>query len=182
MGSAVEALGLQRTGPTVAVHRPSCSMAHGIFPDHGLNPCLLHWQLDSYLLSHQGSPVLSQLQGAISSHLSGMSPGWVWHSFSVVPPATVTVRNIKTCLQQAAENVASHILVRRIKAVLNSAVVKDVHGVVLAQARCTCSRQCFFFEWNWIISIFLASFRFTRPHQLVLRAVQEASKKICESN
>ena len=46
----------------------------------------------------------------------------------------MTVRNIKTCLQQAPENVASHILVRRIKAVLNSTVVKDVRGIVLAQA------------------------------------------------
>ena len=28
----------------------------GIFPDQGSNPCLLHWQVDSLLLSHQGSP------------------------------------------------------------------------------------------------------------------------------
>ena len=26
----------------------------GIFPDQGLNPCLLHWQVDSLSLSHQG--------------------------------------------------------------------------------------------------------------------------------
>ena len=28
----------------------------GIFPDQGLNLCLLHWQADSLPLSHQGSP------------------------------------------------------------------------------------------------------------------------------
>ena len=34
----------------------SCSAACGIFLEQGLNPCLLHWQVDSLLLSHQGSP------------------------------------------------------------------------------------------------------------------------------
>ena len=33
----------------------SCSMTCGIFPDQGLNPCLLHWQEDSYPLYHQSS-------------------------------------------------------------------------------------------------------------------------------
>ena len=32
----------------------SCSSACGIFPDQGLNPCLLHGQADSLPLSHQG--------------------------------------------------------------------------------------------------------------------------------
>ena len=34
----------------------SSSAACGIFPDQGSNPCLLHWQVDSLPLSHQGSP------------------------------------------------------------------------------------------------------------------------------
>ena len=33
-------------------HGLSCSMACGIFPDQGSNPCLLHWQVDSLPLSH----------------------------------------------------------------------------------------------------------------------------------
>ena len=37
----------------------SWSMACGIFPDQGLNLCLLLWQADSLPLSHQGSPVVS---------------------------------------------------------------------------------------------------------------------------
>ena len=37
-------------------HGFSCPAAHGIFPDQGSNPCLLHWQADSLPLSHQGSP------------------------------------------------------------------------------------------------------------------------------
>ena len=34
----------------------SCSQACGTFPDQGLNPCLLHWQVDSLPLNHQGNP------------------------------------------------------------------------------------------------------------------------------
>ena len=41
---------------TVMAHRPSCFTACGIFPDQGLNLCLLHLQADSSLLSHQGNP------------------------------------------------------------------------------------------------------------------------------
>ena len=37
----------------------SCSVACGIFPDQGLNPCPLHWQVDSQPLRHQGSPLLA---------------------------------------------------------------------------------------------------------------------------
>ena len=37
----------------------SHSLLHGIFPTQGSNPrllCLLHWQVDSLPLSHEGSP------------------------------------------------------------------------------------------------------------------------------
>ena len=46
------------TGLAVVVHELSCSMACGIFPDQGSNPCFLHWPADSLPLSHQGSPSL----------------------------------------------------------------------------------------------------------------------------
>ena len=36
-------------------HGLSHSVACGIFPDQGLNLCLLHWQVDCLPLSHQGS-------------------------------------------------------------------------------------------------------------------------------
>ena len=39
----------------VVVHELSCSVAHGIFLDQGLSPCLLHWQEDSSPL-RQRSP------------------------------------------------------------------------------------------------------------------------------
>jgi len=39
------------------VHGLSCSAACGNFPDQGLNPWPLHWQVDSYPLYHQGSLV-----------------------------------------------------------------------------------------------------------------------------
>ena len=44
------------TGSVTVVLGLSCLTACGIFPDQGSNPCLLHWQVDSLPLSHQGSP------------------------------------------------------------------------------------------------------------------------------
>ena len=38
---------LWRMGSGVVVHRLSCSVACGIFPDQGLNLCPLHWLVDS---------------------------------------------------------------------------------------------------------------------------------------
>ena len=48
--------GSRCTGSVVVAHGPSCSVACGIFPDQGSNPCPLHWQADSQPLRHQGSP------------------------------------------------------------------------------------------------------------------------------
>ena len=62
LGSAAVAPRLQSTVSIVNVHRLSCSAACGIFPDQGLNPCLLHWQADSLPLGHQGSPLPSPLK------------------------------------------------------------------------------------------------------------------------
>ena len=50
--------GSRRAGSVVVAHGPSCSMACGILPDQGSNPCPLHWQADSQPLRHQGSPEL----------------------------------------------------------------------------------------------------------------------------
>ena len=51
--------GSRREGSVVVAHGPSCSVACGIFPDQGSNPCPLHWQADSQPLCHQGSPVVA---------------------------------------------------------------------------------------------------------------------------
>ena len=48
--------GSRCAGSVVVAHAPSCSVACGIFPDQGPNPCALHWQTDSQPLRHQGSP------------------------------------------------------------------------------------------------------------------------------
>ena len=58
-GSVVVAPRLQSAGSAVVVHGLSCTKAYGIIPDQGSNLCLLHWQVDSLLLSHQGSPILN---------------------------------------------------------------------------------------------------------------------------
>ena len=39
--------GSRHTGSVIVAHRPSCSVACGIFPDQGSSPCPLHWQTDS---------------------------------------------------------------------------------------------------------------------------------------
>ena len=55
-GSVVVAHKLQGADSVVVAHGLSCSTACGIFLDQGLNPCPLHWQVDSQPLHHQGSP------------------------------------------------------------------------------------------------------------------------------
>ena len=52
-----QSMGFRYTGSVVVAHGCSCSEACGIFPDRGLSPCPLHWQVDSYSLYHQGSPI-----------------------------------------------------------------------------------------------------------------------------
>ena len=39
-------------------HGLSCSVACGIFPDQGLNPCALHWQADSEPRATREAPPL----------------------------------------------------------------------------------------------------------------------------
>ena len=62
MGSVAAAPGLWSTGSTVVAHGLSCSTACGIFLDWRSNQCLLHWQVDSLPLSHQGSPISPTLE------------------------------------------------------------------------------------------------------------------------
>ena len=56
--------GSRRAGSVIVAHGPSCSVACGIFPDRGSNPCPLHWQADSQPLRHQGSPSLVDFEAA----------------------------------------------------------------------------------------------------------------------
>ena len=54
--SVVVIHGLQSTGSIAVVHRLSCTMAGGIFPDQGSNQCPLHCKADSSALDYQGRP------------------------------------------------------------------------------------------------------------------------------
>ena len=49
---------LQSTVAIIVVPRLSCSVACGILPDQGLNPCRLHWQTNSLPLNHQRNPLI----------------------------------------------------------------------------------------------------------------------------
>ena len=55
--SGVQTLVLLHVGSVVVALRLRWSAACGIFSDQGSNPCLLHWQAYSLLLSHRESPV-----------------------------------------------------------------------------------------------------------------------------
>ena len=59
--------GSRCAGLVIVAHGPSCSVACGIFPDQGSNPCPLNWQADSQPLCHQGSPVYNFLISAYDS-------------------------------------------------------------------------------------------------------------------
>ena len=79
----VPARGLRSCG-----HGLSCSGARGIFLDQGLNPCLLHWQMDSLLLNLQGKPhsldTLDHISFSSSSHTVSRCPTHVpdcWHGY-----------------------------------------------------------------------------------------------------
>ena len=66
-----------RAGPVVVAQGQRCSTTRGVFPGQGSNPCLLHWQVDSLPLSHQGSPpcYFKRKKGtAPSSHACGIQP------------------------------------------------------------------------------------------------------------
>ena len=56
VGSGVVAPGLESTGSTAVAHGLSHSAACGVFPHQGLNTCLLHLQVYSLPVSHEGSP------------------------------------------------------------------------------------------------------------------------------
>ena len=56
MGSVIVASGLWSVTEKVVVHSLSCFAACRIFPDQGLNPRPLHWQVNSLPLSHKGNP------------------------------------------------------------------------------------------------------------------------------
>ena len=58
----LQSTGSRRAGSAVVANGPSCSVACGIFPDQGSNPCPLHWQADSQPLRHEGSPQLHILK------------------------------------------------------------------------------------------------------------------------
>ena len=59
--------GSRRAGSATVAHGPSCSVACGILPDQGSNPCPLHRQADSQPLRHQGSPSQVSVDGHLGS-------------------------------------------------------------------------------------------------------------------
>ena len=56
-------------GSVAVAHGPSCSVA-GIIPDQGSNPCILHWQVDSLSLSHQGNPSNTNFKITTEKHVT----------------------------------------------------------------------------------------------------------------
>ena len=64
-------------GSVVVAHGLSCSVACGIFPDQGSNPCPLHWQADSFFYLNKFIYLFLAVLGlhcsARASHFGGFS-------------------------------------------------------------------------------------------------------------
>ena len=71
--------GSRCAGSVIVAHGPSCSVACGILPDQGSNPCPLHWQADSQPLRHQGSPESQTLMREHYMHYN--KPFEIWLAF-----------------------------------------------------------------------------------------------------
>ena len=83
----LQSTGSRCAGSVVVAHGSSRSVACGIFPDQGSNPCPLHWQADSQPLRHQGSPVwVFSLQNCMISlyilYINPLSDTWFANIFS----------------------------------------------------------------------------------------------------
>ena len=73
--------GSRRAGSAIVAHGLSRSVACGIFPGQGPNPCPLHWQADSPPLRHQGSPTLpldAKASGLTQSLAINQAKLWDW--------------------------------------------------------------------------------------------------------
>ena len=59
-----------------------------IFPDQGLNSCLLHWEADSYPLHHQGSPEayflgFKHIHCALSQEIFAVGQARLWFPWHI---------------------------------------------------------------------------------------------------
>ena len=63
----------------VAACRLICPMACGILPGQGLNPCPLHWQVNSQPLYHQGSPI----ERSLNHKCTGPQKLYILHDIQV---------------------------------------------------------------------------------------------------
>ena len=67
----------------VAVHGLSCSEACGLLPDQGSNSTLLHWQVDSQPLDHQGSPItVISWRSILSNRSVEKNTSWLFYLYA----------------------------------------------------------------------------------------------------
>ena len=82
--------GSRHAGSAAVAHGPSCSVACGILPDQGSNPCPLHWQADSQPLRHQGSPLNWVLNKVHMLHLIVISfKSFLNYRFPIIFPLEI---------------------------------------------------------------------------------------------
>ena len=90
-GTAAAAPGLQNVASEVVAHGLSYSPARGIFLEQGWNLCLLHWQMNSYPLGHQGSLQFSSVQISRSVVSDSLRPHESQHARPPCPSPTPRV-------------------------------------------------------------------------------------------
>ena len=92
--------GSRRPGSAVVAHGLSCSVACGILPDQGSNPCPLHWQAESQPLRHQGSPrprILNSFSTLSHNFPQTQSTPW-WQGLHIAVTAVPFCRDTCWCL------------------------------------------------------------------------------------
>ena len=95
--------GSRCAGSVVVAHGPSRSVACGILPDQGLNPCSLHQQADSQPLRHQGSPTfLSELSDKSDNEslISRPVPSAVYFPQTILIPTGSQYQLLETAISR----------------------------------------------------------------------------------
>ena len=119
---------LEPVGSVLVAHGLSCTTACGIFLDQVSNPCPLHWQVDSYPLDHQGSPILFQLLVVANNPWSELM---AYSSMTPVSASTVTClgkRRLRICAP------LSSLLLRALSSGLWLTQIQD--GLILTRYIC----------------------------------------------